>query len=145
MAYNVTGTPGNDNLDQSADDGPGTIVGLAGDDRSSPAPGWSPSTAASGDDTVILQTGNTGTVNGGTENDSILCGSGEHRLDGAVRQRGRRHDQVSTASSAPQTIVGGNDSNDGARQHLHAAAAPTSSSATAATIRLRRPGGATTR
>ena len=32
MAYAATGTAGNDTLNQSADTGPGTIVGLAGDD-----------------------------------------------------------------------------------------------------------------
>ena len=32
MAYNATGTAGNDVLNQSSDTGPGTIVGLAGDD-----------------------------------------------------------------------------------------------------------------
>ena len=32
MAYNVTGTAGNDTLNQNSDTGPGTIVGLGGDD-----------------------------------------------------------------------------------------------------------------
>ena len=32
MAYNVTGTNGNDVLNQAGDVGPGTVVGLAGDD-----------------------------------------------------------------------------------------------------------------
>ena len=32
MAYAATGTAGNDVLDQTGDTGPGTIVGLAGDD-----------------------------------------------------------------------------------------------------------------
>ena len=32
MAYVATGTAGNDVLNQSTDTGPGTIVGLAGDD-----------------------------------------------------------------------------------------------------------------
>ena len=32
MAYNVRGSAGNDTLDQRNDSGPGTIVGLAGDD-----------------------------------------------------------------------------------------------------------------
>ena len=32
MPYNVTGTNGNDTLNQAGDAGPGTIVGLAGDD-----------------------------------------------------------------------------------------------------------------
>ena len=32
MAYTATGTAGNDTLNQSSDTGPGTIVGLAGDD-----------------------------------------------------------------------------------------------------------------
>ena len=32
MAYSVTGTAGNDVLNQGSDTGPGTVVGLAGDD-----------------------------------------------------------------------------------------------------------------
>ena len=32
MAYSVTGTAGNDVLNQTSDTGPGTVVGLAGDD-----------------------------------------------------------------------------------------------------------------
>ena len=32
MAYTATGTGGNDTLNQSGDTGPGTIVGLAGND-----------------------------------------------------------------------------------------------------------------
>ena len=36
MAYSATGTAGNDVLNQTADTGPGTIVGLAGDDSLAP-------------------------------------------------------------------------------------------------------------
>src|SRR5262245_65590401 len=71
MAYNVTGSAGNDVLNQGTDTGPGTIVGLAGDDSIALGTGLASVTGDSGNDTVILRTGNTGTVNGGTENDSI--------------------------------------------------------------------------
>jgi Ca2+-binding RTX toxin-like protein len=112
MPYNVTGTNGNDTLNQSGDAGPGTIVGLAGDDCIFQGTGSATITGDSGNDTVTLRTGNTGTINGGTENDSIvsandvgaillLGGDGADTLD----------PQFSTAA---QTIVGGNDSSDGA-------------------------------
>ena len=97
MAYNVTGGAGNDTLNQSSDSGPGTIVGLAGDDSISTGNrACARSFGNSGNDTVVLQAGNTGTVNGGTENDSIF--QRQHRLDAAVRQRRRRH--VSTSAAA---------------------------------------------
>ena len=72
MAYAATGTAGNDTLNQSSDTGPGTIVGLAGDDMIFTGSGLATVTGDSGNDTVLLRTGNTGTVNGGTENDSHL-------------------------------------------------------------------------
>ena len=72
MAYNVTGTAGNDTLNQSTDTGPGTIVGLAGDDCILTGTGLLTVSGDSGNDIVVLQTGNTGTVNGGTENDLIF-------------------------------------------------------------------------
>src|SRR5512132_1053996 len=71
MAYVVTGTAGNDVLNQAGDTGPGTIVGLAGDDCIFTGSGLATVTGDSGNDSILLQTGNTGTVNGGTENDSI--------------------------------------------------------------------------
>ena len=60
---------------------------------------------------MLLQTGNTGTVNGGTENDSIFgpAGTGSMQLlgsDGA--------DTVDVQSTGGQTIVGGNDLSDAA-------------------------------
>ncbi len=72
MAYSATGTAGNDILNQSGDSGPGTVVGLAGDDCIFTGSGLATITGDSGNDTVVLRTGNTGTVNGGTENDSIF-------------------------------------------------------------------------
>src|SRR5215203_5686740 len=71
MAYNVTGTNGNDTLNQATDVGPGTIVGLAGDDCIFTGSGLATVTGDSGNDTVVLRAGNTGTINGGSENDSI--------------------------------------------------------------------------
>src|SRR5215216_1762311 len=71
MAYNVTGTAGNDTLNQLGDTGPGTVVGLAGDDCIFSGTGLVTITGDSGNDVVVLQAGNTGTVNGGSENDFI--------------------------------------------------------------------------
>ena len=73
MAYTATGTAGNDTLNQSADTGPGTIVGLAGNDVIRTGTGAATVDGGSGEDTVILQAGNTGQVTGGTENDSIYA------------------------------------------------------------------------
>ncbi len=109
MAYNVTGTPGNDNLDQSANDGPGTILGLDGDDQIFTGNGLVTVDGGSGGDTVILRTGNTGTVTGGTENDSFVGGN----IDSMVLFGNQGADSISIFSNVPQTIIGGNDSNDG--------------------------------
>ena len=73
MAYTVTGTAGNDTLNQSGDTGPGTVVGLAGDDCIFQGTGPATITGDSGNDTVVVQTGNTGTVHGGTENDTLFA------------------------------------------------------------------------
>jgi Ca2+-binding RTX toxin-like protein len=111
MAYVATGTAGGDTLDQSSNAGPGTIVGLAGDDAIFIGSGLATVTGDSGNDSVFLQTGNTGTVNGGTENDSIISvfNVGSMQLFG-----GAGADTIFVAgSSAAQTIVGGNDSSDG--------------------------------
>jgi Ca2+-binding RTX toxin-like protein len=61
MAHNLIGTNGNDTLDQSAASGPGTILGLAGDDCVFTGSGFATVAGDSGNDTVVLQTGNTGT------------------------------------------------------------------------------------
>ena len=72
MAYNVTGTAGNDTLNQNNDPGPGTIVGLGGDDFIFAGTGQVQAFGNSGGDNVFLQTGNTGTVFGGSEDDAII-------------------------------------------------------------------------
>ena len=69
MAYNVTGTAGTDTLNQSGDTGPGTIIGLAGDDSILIGTGLVSVSGNSGNDSILLQNGNTGTINGGSEND----------------------------------------------------------------------------
>jgi Ca2+-binding RTX toxin-like protein len=111
MAYSVTGTAGNDVLNQSGDTGPGTIVGLAGDDTISSGTGSVQAFGNSGNDSVFLQTGNSGTVNGGSENDTVFTSANT----GSLQLFGNEGaDIISLAfSTAPQTIVGGNDSNDG--------------------------------
>ncbi len=113
MAYQATGTAGNDTLNQSADTGPGTIVGLAGDDCILAGSGLATIAGDTGNDTVVLRAGNTGTVNGGTENDSIVDNGtaiGSMQLFG-----GDGADTISVLNATgAQTIVGSNDSSDGA-------------------------------
>jgi Ca2+-binding RTX toxin-like protein len=111
VAYNVTGTNGNDTLNQTSDVGPGTIAGLAGDDCIFTGTGVATVSGDSGNDSVILQAGNTGTVNGGAENDSIhaVGAVGSMQLFG-----GAGADIFNTTSTAnAQTIIGGLDSSDG--------------------------------
>lgn len=113
MAYQATGTAGNDTLNQSGDTGPGTIAGLAGDDCIFAGSGLATITGDTGADTVVLRAGNTGTVNSGTENDSIVDNGtaiGSMQLFG-----GDGADTIFVLNAtAAQTIVGGNDSSDGA-------------------------------
>ncbi len=110
MAYTVTGTAGNDTLNQTADSGPGTIVGLAGNDEIRTGTGAATVDGGSGEDTVVLQAGNTGQVTLGTENDSIFSATdfGSMLLFG-----NEGADTIDAAnSSSAQTILGGNDSAD---------------------------------
>ncbi len=116
MAYNIIGTVGNDTMDQSGDGGPGTIAGLAGSDCIFAGSASSASPATPGSDTLLIQNGNTGTVSGGAENDSIsgttglmgLTSSGPMQLFG-----GDGADTIRAFGTASLTIVGGDDSNDG--------------------------------
>jgi Ca2+-binding RTX toxin-like protein len=110
MAYTVTGTAGNDTLNQTADNGPGTIVGLAGGDEIRTGTGAATVDGGSGDDTVVLQAGNTGQVTLGTENDSVFSAFdfGSMLLFG--NEGADMIDAVN--SSSAQTILGGNDSAD---------------------------------
>ena len=112
MAYNVTGSAGNDTLNQSSDTGPGTIVGLAGNDCIFTGSGVATVDGGSGEDTVVLQAGNTGTVTGGTENDSFFAAT---NIGSMVLQGNQGADTIDTsASTFAQIIQGGNDSADGA-------------------------------
>ena len=112
MAYTATGTAGNDTLNQSTDTGPGTIVGLAGNDEMRTGTGAATVDGGSGEDTTILQAGNTGQVTSGTENDSIWTGTD---IGSMVLFGNEGGDTINVvASTNPQTILGGNDSNDGA-------------------------------
>src|SRR5215208_3048109 len=76
MAYNITGTNGADNLDQTTEPGPGTILGLGGDDSIFSGTGEVTVNGGSGNDTIVLQIGNTASVFGASENDSIIIGGG---------------------------------------------------------------------
>ena len=125
MAYVATGTAGSDVLNQSSDTGPGTIVGLAGDDCIFTGSGLATVTGDSGNDTVLLKAGNTGTVNGGTENDSI--GDGGAAVGAMQLFGGDGADTIWVPfATAAETIVGGNDSSDG-NDSIGAGAATTSS------------------
>ena len=112
MAYNVTGTAGNDTLNQSTDIGPGTIAGLAGNDFIVTGSGPVTVSGDSGNDTVLLAPGNTGTVNSGTENDIVL-----NNFPSAAAMQVFGGDGADTlnmnGSNEPQTLIGGNDSSDG--------------------------------
>src|SRR5215204_1366231 len=110
MAYNITGTAGNDALSQSGDSGPGTIVGLAGNDVIFTGTGQAVAYGNSGNDIICLQPGNTGSVWGGGENDFIFGPPGPMVLFG---NEGGDTVEVSSVS-ANETVVGGNDSADGA-------------------------------
>ena len=69
-------------------------------------------TGDSGNDVIVLQAGNTGTVNGGTENDNIFSAA---NIGPMVLFGGDGNDIITVpGTSANQTIVGGNDSNDAA-------------------------------
>src|SRR5262249_20395894 len=111
MAYVATGTAGNDTLNQAGDTGPGTIVGLAGDDSSFTGSGLATVTGDSGNDTVVLRAGNTGTISAGSENDSIFANGGI----GAMQLLGNAgNDTIDfTAATSGVTVVGGDDSADG--------------------------------
>ena len=107
MSYTVTGTAGNDTLNQAVDVGPGTIVGLAGNDEIRTGTGAVTVDGGSGEDTVVLQTGNTGTVTTGTENDSIFAAENAGSM---VLFGNEGADSIWLAgSSNPQTILGGNE------------------------------------
>jgi Ca2+-binding RTX toxin-like protein len=111
MAYTATGTAGNDTLNQSADTGPGTIIGLAGNDVMSTGTGAATVEGGSGDDVTILQAGNTGQVTSGTENDSIYAAT---NIGSMLLFGNEGADTITTSGSTnPQSILGGNDSADG--------------------------------
>jgi Ca2+-binding RTX toxin-like protein len=111
MAYTVTGTAGNDTLNQVGDAGPGTIVGLAGNDEIRTGTGAVTVDGGSGEDTTILQAGNTGQVTGGVENDSIW--DANQNIGSMVLFGNEGADTINVDNSTnPQTILGGNDSAD---------------------------------
>ena len=111
MAYNSTGTSGNDQLNHINDIGPGTIVGLAGSDCILPGSGVATVSGDSGNDTIVLvRPDHAGTINGGTDNDSIFADSATGSL---VLLGGNGSDSINMANTtAGQTILGGNNSTD---------------------------------
>ena len=133
MAYTATGTAGNDTLNQSTDAGPGSIVGLGGND-------CDPHRHRPGHRRRRLGRGHRPAadrqhrqVTGGTENDSIFSldhigsmvlfgNEGADTIWPVHLDQPRRPSLAATTSPTATTASG-------------AAAAPTSSSATAATTR----------
>ncbi len=124
MAYNVTGTSGSDTLDQFANTGPGTIVGLAGDDSVLTGTGNVSVAGSSGNDSILLQNGNSGTINGGSENDivsdrgtadlTVIDDNGFALVNPMLTLGGDGADTIILINAQTnQTIVGGNDSADG--------------------------------
>src|SRR5262245_32603792 len=110
MAYNVTGTSGNDTIDQSGSIGPGRILGLGGADFIEAGTGPVTVDGGAGGDVIVLQTGNTGLAMGGSEDDYITS-NGDI---GAMALYGNAGaDTVIVTSSAALTVVGGDDALDG--------------------------------
>ena len=155
MAYNVTGTAGNDVLNQQSDTGPGTIVGLAGDDCIFQGTGSAQSSATRATTRSCCRPATPArcTAAARTTASSPPATAAPMQLFG-----NEGADTVDTgASSAAQTIVGGDNSSDGADTILAGSgadlvfgnggndtverrAAPTRSTAASATIRSRRAG-----
>src|SRR5262245_25593003 len=111
MMASETGGTGNDTLDHFGEAGPGTLIGLAGDDCIFTGSGAWTVTGDSGSDSIFLRTGNTGSVAGGTENDSIFSNSAV----GAVAIFGNAGNDVINlrGASGNLTVAGGDDSSDG--------------------------------
>ena len=117
MSYTVTGTGGSDNLNQSADTGPGSIFGLDGNDIIRTGTGAATVEGGSGEDTVILRAGNTGQVTAGTENDSIWDQNQDIGSMILFGNEGADTINVNNSTNA-QTILGGNDQADAADRIL---------------------------
>jgi Ca2+-binding RTX toxin-like protein len=112
-----TGTNGNNVIDHFGDTGPGTLIGLAGDDCIFTGSGAWTVTGDSGLDTIVLRTGNTGSITGGSENDLIFSGSlASGNAVGALVVFGNAGaDQIDFSNATGNlTIQGGDDSGDGA-------------------------------
>jgi Ca2+-binding RTX toxin-like protein len=112
MAYNVTGTAGNDQLNYINDVGPGSIVGLAGDDTIISGRGSIYASGGSGRDFISAGGDVTGTVDGGSGDDYIACDAAEHSM---LLLGGEGRDEFEVLNTTvSHTILGGNDSNDDA-------------------------------
>src|SRR5262245_58619634 len=107
-----TGTSGSDVLDHSTDSGPGTLIGLGGDDTILSGTGAWTITGDSGADSIVLRPGNTGSITGGTENDTVVSGSQVGSLIIFLNAGADRVDLVNASGSL--TIAGGDDSTDAA-------------------------------
>ena len=107
MAYNSTGTSGNDLLNHINDVGPGTIIGLGGDDTIIAGAGLIFASGGSGRDFISALGGVTGTLDGGSGDDFIASDSDEGPM---VLLGGEGRDEFEVINTtAPHTILGGND------------------------------------
>jgi Ca2+-binding RTX toxin-like protein len=112
MAYNQTGTAGNDTINQSQEIGAGTIVGLAGSDCLFTGTGQASVDGGPGNDDIVLQGGNTGTAVGGPDNDFIRDNG--TNIGSMILAGNEGADTITAAASTNrQTITGGNDASDG--------------------------------
>jgi Ca2+-binding RTX toxin-like protein len=112
MAYNDAGTNGNDLLNHINDTGPGTIVGLAGNDTITAGRGVIFASGGSGNDNIYVGGDETGTVDGGSGDDYIASDAAEHPF---LLLGGEGRDEFEVINTTfPHTILGGNDSNDDA-------------------------------
>jgi Ca2+-binding RTX toxin-like protein len=113
MAYSVTGTNGNDTINQSSSSGPGTIVGLAGNDLITTGTGLVTVSGDSGRDAILVPAGfaTTGTISGGSDNDDIEnLGTGALMMlgnDGRIRSlpRSTPHRKRSSAATIRRTAA----------------------------------------
>src|SRR5262245_20379487 len=106
-----TGTAGRDTLNHSGEAGPGTLIGLAGDDCILTGSGDWTVTGDAGLDTIVLRTASTGSIAGGTENDSIFSANA---VGSVIIFGNSRADIIDVrAATGNLTVIGGDDSSDG--------------------------------
>jgi Ca2+-binding RTX toxin-like protein len=110
MAYSFTGTSGPDTIDMSGQTGPGKIYGLAGKDFIKTGKGAVTVDGGADEDVIVLQAGNTGTAMGGSEDDWITS---DGALGAMALYGNGGADTIIVTATAAQTVIGGDNGNDG--------------------------------